>query len=229
MQKHRNKRVLLPLIVFIQMSAATPYLQAGALQLNSSTDSESVVRHTLVDRRFDKVVRQQMDYSCGAATLATLMTYYFNDKTSEQQILKLLVSGLSAEEIASRENEGFSLLDLKRAAEERRYRAAGYRLTLDQLEKLTAPVIVHVSPKGYEHFALLRMVVGDRVFLADPSRGNFRMSLQRFQEEWDGVVFMIEKTRPVSVRNEAFGKLNPRDRLVDRTRWSRQIERSTLF
>jgi uncharacterized protein len=33
----------------------------------------------------------------------------------------------------------------------------------------------------------------DRVYIADPARGNLRMSIGRFLDEWHGVVFVLEK------------------------------------
>jgi hypothetical protein len=47
-------------------------------------------RHTLKELRDQYLVTQEYDYSCGAAVLATLMTYYFGDETSEEEILDLL-------------------------------------------------------------------------------------------------------------------------------------------
>ena len=229
MNKQSSVSATFLVMMLIHLPMASLSLQAEELPGQYDVLAGNVTRHTLVDKRFEKVIRQQRDYSCGAATLATLMTYYFNDEKTEQEILHTLVTGLSEEGINDKENTGFSLLDLKRAAEAHGYRAAGYRLTIDQLKKLTGPVIVHVTPKGYQHFALARMVVEDRVFLADPSRGNFRVSLKQFQEEWDGVVFIIEKGTEDTERDEDFGRLTRRDMLIDKTRWFRQIERTTLF
>ncbi len=153
-------------------------------------------RHTLKELRDQYVVRQQLDYSCGAAALATLMVYYYGEDTSEKEILKLLntrLETMTKEEQARKTRVGFSLLDLKIVAQQKGYRAAGFKLTADQLQQLLAPVIVHVRPLGYYHFAVLRGVAGDRVYLADPGRGNLRMSIERFLDEWHGVVFVLGK------------------------------------
>jgi hypothetical protein len=58
-------------------------------------------------------------------------------------------------------------------------------------------VIVFIEPRGYKHFAVLRGVRGDRVYLADPSRGNLRMPAYRFLDGWlgetgKGIIFVIE-------------------------------------
>ena len=190
-----------------------------------STTRKASTRQTLMGLRFKEVIRQDSDYSCGAATMATMMTYYFGDDTSELEVLDALISGLDIDEQRNREYAGFSLLDMKMAAEQMGYRSAGYRLTLDQLRRLSAPVIVHVTPLGYKHFAVLRMIVGDRVFLADPSRGNLRMSVSRFVEEWSGVVFVMAKSGEPGSGDSSFMHLTVRDRLPDRVRWQRQLER----
>jgi predicted double-glycine peptidase len=162
---------------------------------DASTDTEGVLarRHTLKELRDRNVIKQQTDYSCGAAALATLMSYYFGDSTSEKDLLKQLQSGLSEDQAAIKKLYGFSLLDLKNVAQEEGYQAAGFHLTMEQLKRLVAPVIVFVMPGGYHHFAVLRGVSGGRVFLADPARGNLRMSMARFASEWDGTVFVLGK------------------------------------
>ena len=153
----------------------------------------AVTRHTLKELRDQYVVKQQHDYSCGAAALATLMSYYFGEETSEQQMLELINVGLTRDERTRKLLSGFSLLDLQRAARAKGFQSAGFRVTLEQLTQLAAPVIVFVQPLGYRHFAVLRGVDRGRVFLADPARGNLRMSLGRFLGEWHGIIFVLGK------------------------------------
>ena len=152
-------------------------------------------RHTLMQLRYQYVLRQQFDYSCGAAALATLLTYSFGDETSERNILDLLKAGLTPDELEVKKKRGFSLLDLRRVAQTKGYQAAGFKLTSEQLKQLTTPVIVFVQPLGYKHFAVLRGIDRGRVFLADPSRGNLRMSMGRFLTEWSGIIFVLDKAR----------------------------------
>ncbi len=42
---------------------------------------------TWVDFKNKKVIRQQYDLSCGAASVATILTYYFGMPTSEQKLV----------------------------------------------------------------------------------------------------------------------------------------------
>ena len=170
--------------------------EEAAWSAPTSAKETIVKRHTLKELRDQYVVKQQLDYSCGAAALATLMVYYYGENTSEKEILELLntrFETMTEEERARKTRVGFSLLDLKVVAQQKGYRAAGFKLTIDQLPQLLAPVIVHVRPLGYYHFAVLRGVAGDRVYLADPGRGNLRMSIERFLDEWDGIVFVLGK------------------------------------
>ena len=160
-----------------------------------------VVRHTLKELRDQNVVKQALDYSCGAAALATLMIYYYGEATSEEELLTLLQGQLTEEERNIKAERGFSLLDLKRVSQAKGYRAAGFKLTASQLTRLAAPVLVFVEPLGYKHFAVLRGVGGGRVYIADPSRGNLRMSIDRFLDEWQGIVFVLGKPGEENIRD----------------------------
>ncbi|MEE9424503.1 MAG: C39 family peptidase [Methylococcales bacterium] len=170
---------------------------ANSSESDSSNAKETIVkRHTWKELRDLHVVKQQEDMSCGAAALTTLMSQYYGEKTTEKEILDILqvrIDKATDEEKARKKKNGFSLLDLKYAAKQKGYDAAGFKLTLEQLKQLKAPVVVYVEPFGYHHFAVLRGIAGDRVFLADPSRGNLRMTTAQFADEYGGVVFALGK------------------------------------
>jgi predicted double-glycine peptidase len=139
------------------------------------------------------VVRQGFDYSCGAAALATLMRYYFGDDVSEEAILVDILRSMPLGDVQDREANGLSLLDLRLQAERMGYQATGVRLGVASLPALQGPVVVHLERADYRHFAVLRGVRGDRVYLADPSQGNLRLSVDRFVEEWSGVALVLGK------------------------------------
>ena len=73
------------------------------------------------------------------------------------------------------------------------YQATGVKLNYASLPKLKGPVLIHLERKDYRHFAVLKGVQGDRIYLADPSRGNIRMSVQRFAKEWSGIALVLGK------------------------------------
>ncbi|WP_455379316.1 C39 family peptidase, partial [Petrachloros mirabilis] len=128
---------------------------------------------------------------------------------SERQVLELLEGALTEEEKQTRRREGFSLLDLKRVAEQKGYRAAGFKLTVTQLARVAAPVIIFVEPFGYKHFAVYRGFDRGRVYLADPSRGNLRMSLGRFEDEWSGIVFVLGREEEEAIGDHALAVPRP--------------------
>src|SRR3990172_5397327 len=83
------------------------------------------------DLRDKNIVKQKLDYSCGAASLATLLAFYFGQQTSEQEIMDTILKDRSEEEKTIIRENGFSLLDLKMAAEALGYKAAGFQLKLE--------------------------------------------------------------------------------------------------
>lgn len=152
---------------------------------------------SMKDLRDQNVVKQRFDFSCGAAALATLLRYGFGENVTERQILVQLFDLLSEGEKTVARSTGFSLLHLQRVAQARGYNAQGFRMEPDQLAMLGGPVIVFIEPRGYKHFAVLRGVHGDRVHLADPSRGNIRMPAYSFLKDWlqddnKGIIFVVE-------------------------------------
>jgi len=139
------------------------------------------------------IVMQKYDYSCGAASLATLMKYYFNDDMTEQQLLDYIKVVFSKREYQRIERDGLSFLELEKISRSRGYQSANVMLEFSALKQLSGPVIVFLKTKEYRHFAVLRGVREDRVFLADPSRGNIRLSVEEFANEWRGETFVLGK------------------------------------
>jgi len=139
------------------------------------------------------VVMQEFDYSCGAAALATLLNFYFGDKVTERDILLDIVHNLDKTTFAKRREDGLSLLDLKQYAERHGYQAVGVRLTIKELAKLKGPVLVYLEQPEFQHFAIFRGIREDRVFLADPARGNLRQPVDRFVQEWPGIALALGK------------------------------------
>lgn len=139
------------------------------------------------------IIMQKYDYSCGAASLATLMKYYFNEEMSEQTLLNYIKTVFSPQEYKRIEKDGLSFLELEKISRSRGYQSANVRLKLSALKQLSGPVIVFLKTKDYRHFAVLRGVREDRVFLADPSRGNIRLPVREFSKEWKGETFVLGK------------------------------------
>jgi predicted double-glycine peptidase len=144
---------------------------------------------TLVDLRFENVVRQAYDLSCGAAALATLLKYFYDEDLTERQIIERILLIGDAEKI---QRDGFSMLELKQYSEERGYQSQGFRIDdVESLAQLRVPVLALTSVRGYSHFVVIKGVVDGQVFLADPAFGNRSLSLERFEREWNNIILVV--------------------------------------
>lgn len=135
---------------------------------------------------------QQWDASCGAAALATVLTFGFEDPVSERTVAQGMLRRTDPLRVKVR--GGFSLLDMKRFAESRGYVAEGYRdLALPELLALHRP-IVPIDEFGYAHFVVVRGASGSEVEISDPAFGRRTLSRERFEAAWqDGVGFVLRR------------------------------------
>ena len=137
---------------------------------------------------FRDVVRQQFDYSCGSAALATLLRFHYGVATNEAEIFRAMYATGDQAKIRK---VGFSLLDMKRYLAAKGLAADGYRATYAQLGALTSPAIAVVSVGRYRHFVVLKGVRGDRVLIGDPALGLKSYSRAEFEAVWNNVIFAI--------------------------------------
>lgn len=141
---------------------------------------------SLLEMREERVVVQEWDLSCGAAALATVLNYQFDDPVSEREIALGLMhrSEYVEDPTLVLQRLGFSLLDLKRYVEGRGYAGIGYgQLELaDLIER--APMIIPVNLNGYNHFVVFRGIRGNRILVADPAWGNRTLTLDEFEPAW---------------------------------------------
>jgi predicted double-glycine peptidase len=145
---------------------------------------------SLVEIRNEQVVRQQWDYSCGAAAIATLLTYQLNHPVTERQVALGILRHTDAKLVRAR--LGFSLLDLKAYAATQGFAAAGFgQMTLSDLDGM-APAIVPIRVHGFRHFVVYRGRRAERVLIADPSFGNRTLTTDAFRKVWaNNVAFVV--------------------------------------
>ena len=149
---------------------------------------ESKPVSSLRDNKFDNLVEQQFDFSCGAAAATTILRYAYNIEVTELEVI-LGLSNVADVEIAKQ--KGYSLLDIRHYVETLGLRGRGYELPIASLSKLRIPTIVLIDTNGYKHFVVLRRIEGDTVFIGDPALGNRVLTKTEFVDMWDGVVFAI--------------------------------------
>jgi hypothetical protein len=138
------------------------------------------------------LVRQQRDYSCGPAALATILTYFYGRPTSEAEILAL--TGAQDET---------TFAQLADASEALGHPATGATVTLELLQTLQVPIIAFLTYRGTGHFTVIRGIgPTGRVQLADPSWGNRTLQPARFARLFDpeqrgsGRVLIIQPAGP---------------------------------
>ena len=148
---------------------------------------------SLQEIRPEGVIIQKWDTSCGAAALATVLTYSMQDPVSEREVASGMLR--MTEPLKVKHRGGFSLLDMKRFAELRGYKGEGYRdLTLDSLLQLDSPIVPLVQ-YGNPHFVVVRGLDSKgRVRIADPGFGNRTMSVETFTAVWrDRIGFVVTR------------------------------------
>jgi predicted double-glycine peptidase len=140
------------------------------------------------EMRYVHMVQQETDFSCGAAALATILKHGYGQNVTENRIIEDM---MKVSDQALVQEQGFSMLDMKKYVEAIGMRGRGYHVKPDVLEKLQVPVIALLDIRGYKHFVVLKKVVGDRVYIGDPALGNRIMDKNDFVAGWNGIVFAI--------------------------------------
>jgi predicted double-glycine peptidase len=160
------------------------------------------------DIRRQNVVMQALDFSCGAAALATVLRYGFAEPVNETELIGyIFIFGQTPAEGYKKyfKRQGFTLLDLKRAARAKGYLGKGYKnMNLDELLEFIdgehIPVLVPIRPMGYNHFVVVRGMAGNRILISDPAKGNTTLTVRQFLDIWiDGIGFIVN---PRSVAGE---------------------------
>ncbi len=166
---------------------------------------------TWTDVRFGRLVRQKHDTTCGLASLATIVTYHWGDPVTEAYLMDLLkeivfneekwpehraeiLKGAAEEEKwEDIKEDGASMRELHVLADAftdspgRDYVAYATPYKFDDLVELSEynqPGVVHLKVNGMEHFAVFRGIYNGYVYLADPERGQLRLKVRDFLDEW---------------------------------------------
>ena len=168
----------IPLIMAGIISAAICCGQAEAVDHIKIHDTVVRLSKPLKDWKSlrDKgIVKQDLDYSCGAASLATLLNGFYGERVTEEALLLAMDKGdLRA-----------SFEDMQRALPAFGFKAQGFAASYEQLMKLKMPVVVYLQYRKSEHFSVLRGIDEHTVWLADPSLGHRTYSKQQFLARWE--------------------------------------------
>jgi predicted double-glycine peptidase len=172
---------------------------AGSAWIPGIEGVSNVAVRSIQERKFDRVVRQQYDFSCGSAALATLLTYHYEDATDEPKAFRAMFDKGDQQRISQ---VGFSLLDMKNYLEANGYQADGYQASLDTLIDAKVPAIALVNYRGYRHFVVVKGVSAEEVVIGDPSLGLRSVSREEFETMWENnILFIIRNKAAVGQRN----------------------------
>jgi hypothetical protein len=167
---------------------AAPAVEAGNAEIRGGgTFAVPVMSYT--ERFFSTVVRQQFDFSCGSAALATLLTFHYERPTNEATVLKAMFEAGDQQKIRE---VGFSLLDMKRYLASVGLDADGFSVPLDKLAEAGVPAITLIEINGYRHFVVLKGISDDIVLVGDPALGLKTFERDEFERlRVNDIVFVV--------------------------------------
>ena len=170
---------------------------AGEVQVAGNTVGGTYLLRveSLKERRFRTVFRQKEDFSCGAAALASLLSFHYGRPTAEADVAAAM---RAAGDTAKIERQGFSLLDMQRYLAARGLAADGFRVTLDRLAAAGLPAITLIEVDGYRHFVLIKGIRGETVLIGDPAAGVKVFRRGAFEAVWLGIAFLIRDEQTVA-------------------------------
>jgi predicted double-glycine peptidase len=178
-----------PLIWSLSLALASPPHMAAAMELASAGGPRMVLPvKSMKEIRFGATVRQQYDFSCGSAALATLLSHHYGYPVSEQVVFEQMFLKGDQQKIRQ---QGFSLLDMQRFLASRGFHADGFELPLEKLIEAKLPAIVLVSDKGYHHFVVIKGIADGRILIGDPSSGARAVPLDRFRQLWSNKLLFV--------------------------------------
>ncbi len=131
------------------------------------------------DSLFKGITEQSHDFSCGAAALSTLITGLVeNSHVSETDVIDTIT------EAKGKKEEGYTASELANAAKKLGYEVEWRQVAPQFLNRLKQPVMLLIGlNSAYPHYVVLKGIENDVAFLADPIRGNIRLSYEQLTKE----------------------------------------------
>ncbi len=183
-----------------------------------------------LELRDKNLVRQKYDYTCGGASLATILHYFYHTEVDEKDVLDFVIKSreitpdLSDQEIEALKQRGLSFLDLSNFAQQKGFKAIGLALDFQSLKQLKVPAIVFLNIRKTEHFSVYKGVDEHYVYLADPSFGNIKISIKKFKKAFyqrddsqhpGKILAILPKDSDTSIANLDFMKINKSSHFIE--------------
>jgi len=153
----------------------------GDINILKSDMQVNIKAKTWLEIKNKKVTRQDKDFSCGSAALSTILTYFYHTETPETKILSFLLRNKSNLK-KNREKNGLSFVDLEQYIYHIKFKPLALAVDMYTLKKLQIPAILYIKIKDDKHFTVYKGSDSKYIYLADPSFGNIKISLKKFQK-----------------------------------------------
>ncbi|SDL57670.1 hypothetical protein SAMN05192555_105179 [Franzmannia pantelleriensis] len=199
---------------------------AGSVHIQGPFGSVNVPARSLESMRWDRVIPQQYDYSCGAAAVATLLTFHYGRPTTEAEVFEQMIATGDIEQI---QEQGFSMLDMKRYLDAQGLNADGFRVSLEDLARIGVPAITLINTGGYRHFVVVKGIDEHNIVVADPAVGTVIVPTEHFATLWSGTVLGAREDIELAQRNfnhDSDWRLRakaPKEQMIRRTPMSSMI------
>lgn len=206
-------RLLLPMLGSILVALViVPATVSSATLIGQDGEAPRASRTSKAARR-KTVIRQTSPATCGPAVLATLLTVWFDDPVTEEEMMKL--AGTDKHTVSSLKQLATACVAKKN------YKAEGRRWNLPRLlreiDTSGVPVITHLKVPT-EHYVLVVGRAGGYLLVSDPDRGEVTIHRTDFLRRWDGFVLVVRSSRPVDNTLAALRKRSAERRLRTLTR-----------
>ncbi|MFG6176319.1 C39 family peptidase [Halomonas sp. THAF12] len=172
--------------------------EAGTVRIFNPFGNFEVEAKSLSEISWERVVRQQYDFSCGSAAVATLLTYHYDRPTTEADVFETMIRNGDREQI---ETFGFSMLDMKRYLDTHGLNADGFEITLDDFIRIGVPAITLVNTGGYKHFVVVKGMDSENVLVGDPAAGTVVVPKSIFEGLWSNKVLGVRNDVEVARAN----------------------------
>ncbi|EAK7295934.1 peptidase C39 [Campylobacter upsaliensis] len=128
----------------------------------------------------EKVIRQNYEESCGAASLATLINILDDSNLTELDLLK----AMSGQQLYT---DMISFADLNDAVKKLGFQSKSYKIDRKILESImSVPILVKIEDDPrFPHFVVIINHKGNYLQIFDPSYGEYISSKREFYSVWD--------------------------------------------
>ncbi len=128
-----------------------------------------------------------MDTSCGIATCATFLRFFYNISLDEKKLIEQFF-----EKLKEKNDFTISMLDIKNIIEYYGFTVKGVKVTRRELTKYSmyAPIILHFE-KPQKHFTIFTGFYGQYLFLVDPSIGVHFIDSHDFDSKFSGYALFV--------------------------------------